>query len=161
MAFHVENVNSAITHKQLLKLHLRIPKMLSNLPQKWWNGTNDCPNPCINRVYLLQWRIHKCVQNKIRSCKPSCQAISLHKPCQFFVCLVPVSTSQLSAFQTKVEYTSIKCKEKARTFQASKAVPATPTLVAHMAACAGLMRPDGRGRRIVLFILASFFISNT
>jgi len=63
-----------------------------------------------------------------------------------------LSTSQLSKFQKKVEYTSIECKEKARTFQASKAVPATPTLVAHMAACAGLMRPDGRGRRIVLFI---------
>lgn len=48
-----------------------------------------------------------------------------------------------------------------RTFQANKAVPAAPILVAHMAACAGLMRPEGNGRLIVLFILASFFISKT
>jgi len=68
---------------------------------------------------------------------------------------------QLRNFKRKYTFACIKCKEKARTFQANKAVPAAPTLVAHMAACAGLIRPDGRGRRIVLFILASFFISNT
>jgi len=67
----------------------------------------------------------------------------------------------MSTFQKKIEYALIECKEKARTFQASKVVPATPTLVAHMAGCAGLMRLEGRGRRIVLFILPSFFISKT
>jgi hypothetical protein len=91
----MQKIYTVPLHKQLLKLHLRIAEMVSNLPQKRWNSTNDCPNPCINRVYLLQWRIHKCVQNKIRSCKPSCQAISLHKPCQFFACLVPVSAFYL------------------------------------------------------------------
>ena len=44
----------------------------------------------------------------------------------------------MSTFQKKIEYAFIECKEKARTFQASKVGPATPTLVAHMVACAGL-----------------------
>jgi hypothetical protein len=64
-----------------------------------------------------------------------------------------------NAYRIRLEAASPAAKPLA--FQANKAVPATPTLVAHMAACAGLMRPDGRGRRMVLFILASFFISNT
>jgi hypothetical protein len=63
-------------------------------------------------------------------------------------------------FQKEVYIYKIQ-RERLRTFQVNKAVPAAPTLVAHIAACAGLIRPDGKGRRIVLFILVSFFISNT
>jgi hypothetical protein len=69
--------------------------------------------------------------------------------------------TKMITFQKKIKYAFIECKEKARTFHASKVVPVIPTLVAHMAACAGLMRLEGRGRPTVLFILPSFFISKT
>ena len=47
------------------------------------------------------------------------------------------------------------------TLLANKAVPAKPTEDAQVTAWGMVMRPEGRGLSLVLFILASFFISNT
>lgn len=72
-------------------------KLVHNLPQKWWNSTNNGPHPCIYRMNLLQWSIHKCIKNQVGSSKPSSQHISLEQPCHKAAMLVP----QLEVFGKK------------------------------------------------------------
>lgn len=113
---------------------------------------------CFNGVYTNAYR------TRLEAASPAAKPLACTNLANFFHVSSSVSFLQNSAAENAKKKSIIyytKHREKARTFQANKAVPAAPTLIAHMAACAGLRRPDGRGRRIVLFILASFFISNT
>lgn len=49
----------------------------SMLPKKGRNSTDNSPNPSVYRMYLLQWSVHKCIENKIRGSKTSCKHICL------------------------------------------------------------------------------------
>lgn len=135
------------------------------LPKKWWNSTNNSPNPCIDWVNLLQGSVDKCIKYQIGSCQPSRQHISLQQPCHRSRNISHSAQSQVnettSQFQYQISYTKRGERIYLVTLLANKAVPAKPTEDAQVTAWGMVMRPEGRGLSLVLFILASFFISNT
>lgn len=133
------------------------------LPKKWWNGTNDSPNPCIDWVDLLHRSVDEGIQNQIGSCQPSRQHVRLQQPCHTSWNISPSAHRLMKQLHNlTIKFHNISGWENIlATLLANKAVPAKPTVDAQVTAWGIVMRSEGSGLSLVLFILASFLISNT
>lgn len=144
------------------------PTLKKKLPKQWRNSTNNSSNPGVNWMNLLQWSVYKGIKKKIRSCKPRCQHVSLQQPCHRTCNMSPINRIfKISKNKRLFCICIIEWHEETgnrvygTTLHAKIAVPATPTEEAQVTAWCILRRPEGSGLLIVLFILASLFISNT